>query len=436
VSWSRDGSRLVYHAAVGDPIFVAESNGANQKQVFIDPNPGGHCHYPVWSRDGKWIYFVRGNGATKEMDLWRVSPDSGQPERMTNQNNNLAYPAVINDHTLLYVSPAEDGSGPWLYSFDVDRRVSRRVSVGLEHYLSVATSADGSRAVATVANPSASLWSVPIEDHPVQEKDVTRVELRNVRALSPRLSGDAIFYLSSLGGGDGLWRFKDNDSLEIWKGREGPLFDPPAISPDGKRVAISLRRGGKFHLNVMNDDGTGIVGLADNLDVRGTAAWSPDGRWIVVGGVDEQGRGLFKIQADGGGLVRLTKTEATNPVWSPDGGVIVFGGPATGRFQSLQAVQPDGTPVQLPNIQTRGEGQRFRFLPRARKLVYMTGFTRRLDFALLDMATMKSRPLTQLDNPAAMLSFDVTPDGKHIVFDRLRENSDIVLIDLPKNGTP
>jgi hypothetical protein len=28
-------------------------------------------------------------------------------------------------------------------------------------------------------------------------------------------------------------------------------------------------------------------------------------------------------------------------------------------------------------------------------------------------------------------AFDITPDGKQIVFDRVRENSDIVLIDLP-----
>ena len=29
-----------------------------------------------------------------------------------------------------------------------------------------------------------------------------------------------------------------------------------------------------------------------------------------------------------------------------------------------------------------------------------------------------------------MRAFDIAPDGKRIVFDRLRENSDIVLIDL------
>ena len=54
------------------------------------------------------------------------------------------------------------------------------------------------------------------------------------------------------------------------------------------------------------------------------------------------------------------------------------------------------------------------------------------DFWLLDLVTKKSRPLTHLNNTATMRTFDISPDGKHIVFERLRENSDIVLIDLPK----
>ena len=355
------------------------------------------------------------------------------PEPLSHLNSNIAFLAVLDHHNLLYVSPAEDGSGPWLYSFDVASRASRRVSVGLEQYLSVATSADGRRAVATVSNPSASLWSVPVSDHPAQEKDVTRVSLPNVRALSPRIgTNGAVFYLSSLGGGDGLWRFKDNDTLEIWKGREGPLFDPPAISPDGRRVAISLRRKGKIQLNVLNDDGGGVTALAEKLDVRGSPAWSPDGRWIAIGGIDARGQGLFKVPVEGGDPVRLASNLATNPVWSPDGSMIVFGGPSTGRFQPLKAVRPDGSPVQIPDVKVRFDGQRFRFLPQGLQLVYMTGQQRQHDFALLDLTTMKSRPLTQLDNRANMLSFDITPDGNKIVFDRLRENSDIVSIDFPK----
>jgi Tol biopolymer transport system component len=425
---------MVFHRADGDPIFVSDANGANPKQIFRDPNPGAHCHFPIWSRDGKWIYFTRGNPSIGDWDLWRISPSGGEPERMTERHSLITYPAVLDDHTLLYVSLAEDGSGPWLYSFDIDRRVSKRESVGLEQYLSVATSNDGRRAVAAVANPSASLWSLPIQDHPAEESQVIRVPLSTVRALSPRLAnGGAIFYLSSLGGGDGLWRYKDGDALEIWKGKDGPLFEPAAVSPDGKRLAITLRKQGRIHLNVLNDDGTGLTAIAESLDVRGSAGWSPDGQWLAVGGIGPKGQGVFKVPAAGGEPTQISTTLGTNPVWSPDGGVIVFGGPATGRFLPLIAIQPDGTPVKLPDLRVRFDGQRYRFLPReARKLVYMTGQQRKLDFALLDMNQMQPRPLTHLDNPALIEAFDVTPDGKRIIFDRLRENSDIVLIDFAK----
>ena len=53
------------------------------------------------------------------------------------------------------------------------------------------------------------------------------------------------------------------------------------------------------------------------------------------------------------------------------------------------------------------------------------------NFALLDLKTKKSRPLASLGDLGALTSFDITPDGKFIVFDRSRENSNIVLIDLP-----
>ena len=43
---------------------------------------------------------------------------------------------------------------------------------------------------------------------------------------------------------------------------------------------------------------------------------------------------------------------------------------------------------------------------------------------------MTSRRLTHLDTKDAMRSFDITPDGSRIVFDRLSEDSDIVLIEL------
>jgi len=53
------------------------------------------------------------------------------------------------------------------------------------------------------------------------------------------------------------------------------------------------------------------------------------------------------------------------------------------------------------------------------------------NFSLLDLTTGQLRDLTHLNPRFINRSFDVSPDGKQILFDRYRQNSDIVLIDLP-----
>jgi hypothetical protein len=297
--------------------------------------------------------------------------------------------------------------------------------------------------VATVSNPTASLWSVPILDRLAEERDVKPFPLPTVRALAPRFGPVALFYLSSRGAGDGLWRYQDGQALEIWKGADGPLREPPAVSPDGRRVTVVLRRQGKVRLHVLSADGAEFQALAEEIDAQGTACWSVDGKWVVTGGNDASGPGLFTIPVEGGAPVRLITGAALNPVWSPDGSLIVYAGPDVARNAPLLAVRPDGTPVELPVIQLGVWGERYRFLPNGKSLVYMqtdrtpsTSLGNRQlpsqDFWLLDLATKKTRPLTRLNNVAAMRTFDITPDGKQIVFDRSQENSDIVLIDLPK----
>jgi serine/threonine protein kinase/Tol biopolymer transport system component len=432
VRWSPDGAHIAYHTyADGDPLFVAERAGSNPRRIFAGP-PGIHNHSPTWSSDGRWIYFVNGTPATKEMDLWRISPGGGKPERLTEMHTDIAYPTPLGPGTVLFVARDADGSGPWLWALDLKRKASRRVSFGLEQYTSVAGSADGHRLVATIANPKASLWSVPILNRVAEERDVKPFTLPTLRALAPRFGGPALFYLSSLGTGDGLWRYRGGQALEIWKGAAGALMEPPNVSADGTRVAVVLRRRGKRQLHVLSGDGAEFQPIADAIDVQGTGSWSPDRKWIVTGGSDVTGPGLFKIPLDGGTAVRLAAGPALNPVWSSDGSLIVYAGRNVRTFAPLMAVRPDGTGVKLPDISLRRLGERVRFLPDGKSLVYMQGLSASQDFWLLHLADMKPRPLTRLQNRATMRTFDITPDGKQIVFDRLRENSDVVLIDLPK----
>jgi len=432
LAWSPDGERIVYHTFVnGDPMFVADRSGANARQIFGN-QPGLHNHFPAWSPDGRWIYFSHGTPATGEMDLWRIDPAGRSPERLTQINTDVAYPTPVGDRTVFYVARDEDGSGPWLWAFDLKRRDSRRVSVGLEQYTSVQASADGRKLVATISNPVEGLWTVPILDHVTEERDVKPFTVPTERALAPRFGGSSLFYLSSLGTGDGLWRLRDGQATEIWKGADGALRETPAVSPDGGHVAIVLRRNGKRQLDVLSSDGAELQPIAEGMVPQGSSCWSPDGKWIVTGGSDATGPGLFKIPLDGGSPVRLAAGQALNPVWSPDGSLIVYAGTNVRTFSPLLAVRPDGTSVKLPDIILRRLGERVRFLPDGKSLIYMGGLLVSQDFWLLDLASMKSRLLTRLQNRAAMRTFDVTGDGKQIVFDRLRENSQVVMIDLPK----
>jgi Tol biopolymer transport system component len=431
LAWSPDGERVVYHTfANGDPVFVADRDGANGRRIFGD-QPGVHNHFPTWASDGRWIYFVHGSPATKEMDLWRIDPSGKDPERLTQRNTDIAYPTPAGNHTVFYVARDADGSGPWLWAFDLKRKDSRRATIGLEQYTSVGASADGRKLVATISNPVAGLWSVPILSGLAEEGDVKPFAVPTARALAPRFGGLSLFYLSSLGTGDGLWRLRDRQVTEIWKGADGALFETPAVSPDG-RVAIVLRRSGKRQLHVLSADGAELQPIAEGIDVQGTSCWSPDGKWVVTGGSGASGPGLFKIPLEGGPPVRLAAGQALNPVWSPDGSLIVYAGTNVRTFAPLLAVRPDGTSVKLPEITLRRLGERVRFLPDGKSLIYMQGMLASQDFWLLDLASMKSRPLTRLQNRATMRTFDITSDGKQIVFDRLRENSHVVMIDLPK----
>src|SRR3984885_2217447 len=432
LAWSPDGERIVYHTfGSGDPMFVADRTGANARRIFGD-RPGIHNHFPTWSPDGRWIYFAHGTPATKEMDLWRIDPAGGKPERLTQRNTDVAYPTPVGNRTVFYVARDEDGSGPWLWAFDLKRRDSRRASVGLEQYTSVEASADGRKLVATISNPAAGLWSVPILNRVAEEGDVRPFPVPTERALAPRFSGSSLFYLSSLGTGDGLWRLRDGQVTEVWKGADGAIRETPAVSPDGGRVAIVLRRNGKRQLHVLSSDGAELQPISEGIVPQGTSCWSPDARWIVTGGSDATGPGLFKIPLDGGSPVRLVAGEALNPIWSPDGSLIVYAGTNVRTFAPLLAVRPDGTSVKLPEIILRRLGERVRFLPDGKSLIYMGGLLASQDFWLLDLASTKSRPLARLQNRATMRTFDVTSDGKQIVFDRLRENSQVVMIDLPK----
>jgi Tol biopolymer transport system component len=168
--------------------------------------------------------------------------------------------------------------------------------------------------------------------------------------------------------------------------------------------------------------------------VRSAASWSSDGTWVAVGGDEGNGSRVFKIPVAGGPPVRIVDKLSYNPVWSPNGRLILYSEAIVGVFHPVKAVTPEGKPVSLPDARVLGMTESYRFLPNSESVVLLQGFFRSQNFWLLDLGTGHRRQLTNLRQTAAIKSFDVSPDGKEIIFDRSNENSDIVLIEIPKHG--
>ena len=201
LDWSPDGRRMVYHPpAEGDPLFVTELDEKVGRQIYV-ARPGVHNHFPVWSHDGAFIYFVQGL-PLEESDVWRIRPTGGEPERLTFHNSRVTFPTLLDNRTLLYLATDDDGSGPWIYAMDVERRVPHRISMGVEEYMSLAASADGRRLVATVSRSTAGLWRVPIADRVIDESGATPLSLPTARGLSPR-AGPRLHHLSCAEGRNG-----------------------------------------------------------------------------------------------------------------------------------------------------------------------------------------------------------------------------------------
>ena len=177
----------------------------------------------------------------------------------------------------------------------------------------------------------------------------------------------------------------------------------PAISPDGRLVAYTLRETNwdenAYETEIWVGDSTRTRQLTQGRKSSQQPAWSPDSRWLAFISDRDGKRQLYRIAIEGGEAERLTSAEEdiTNFAWSPDGTRIAY-----------TMIDPIADSVK-EREKRFGE---IRIEDEDRRMTQLHVF---------DLATRQTRRLTS--GAFAVGSFDWSPNGARIAFDH-RVSSD------------
>jgi len=430
--WSHDGLHLAYHTpGAGDPLFVSDgSRGIEDHPIFAAP-PGLHSHFPLWAPDSSFVYFVQG-ALPDKLDIWRVPASGGTPERITFHNGKVSYPVLLDRRTLLYLASDPDGSGPWLYSTDVERRIPHRLSSGPDRYTSLAASADGRRLVTTLTTPKRTLWRLRLGDSPAQASAAAQMSLTTGTGFSPRFGRDYLLYVSATGVHESIWKLENGTSTELWTGEGARILGAPAISRDGRYIAFSVRQNGQSRLYTMQADGTNVRVENNSLEFEGGPAWAPDGQSITSAADDHGIPRLFRIPVDAPSPTLFVREYSVDPAWAPDGSFVVYSGPDIGTSFSVRAATVEGAPHRLPALTLTRGAQHLVLLAGGRSMLLLKGEIEHKNLWLVDLDTGAERRLTNFSSDFDIRDFDISPDGHEVVLERVQESSNVVLLDIPR----
>jgi Tol biopolymer transport system component len=166
-------------------------------------------------------------------------------------------------------------------------------------------------------------------------------------------------------------------------------------------------------------------------ELQGSPAWTPDGRSITSAANDHGVPHLFQVPIDGGPAAVFFRDYSLDPAWQPSGRFVVYSGPDIGTTFLVKAVTPEGVTHPLRSLTKLTRGARhLKFLSGGRGLAFLRGRIEHKDLWLTDPDTGAERKLTNLPDDFDIRDFDISPNGREVVLERLQERSDIVLLDL------